>query len=55
MLTLKEQARYRAICRQLERMRRNGWTPETHGDFEILEAELAKLGEKLTGDRSVAA
>lgn len=47
MLTKKEEARYRAIVRQIARMREQGWTPDTHPDFEPLEAELAALGTKM--------
>lgn len=50
MMTKREQARYRAIVRQLDRMRRRGWEPNTHPDFEPLETELLILVNKLTGE-----
>lgn len=46
-MTRKEQARYRAIIRQIAGMRARGWDRHTHGDFDILEAELNVLGAKL--------
>jgi hypothetical protein len=49
-LTKKEQARYHAIVRELSRLSHNGWDRATHTDYEPLEAELAKLGDKLTRD-----
>ena len=49
-LTKKEQARYRAIIRELSRLSRNGWDRATHVDYEPLEAELKVLAEKMTQD-----
>ena len=48
ILTRKEQARYRAIIRELSRLSKRGWDRATHGDYEPLEAELDKLTNKLT-------
>lgn len=48
-LTKKEQARYRAIVRQLSRMSAKGWERATHPDYEPLEKELAVLADKMTG------
>lgn len=50
MLTKKEQARYRAILRELSRLSHNGWDRATHVDYEPLEAELSVLSAKLTGE-----
>ena len=47
-LTQKEQARYRAIMRQIAGMKKRGWTPEDHPDFEILQDELNALATKMT-------
>ena len=50
-LTKKEQARYRAIVRQLSDMSKRGWDRATHVDYEPLEAELNKLAEKMTSEK----
>lgn len=50
-LTLREGARYRAIVRRLEKLRGDGYTPETHPDFEPLQAELSLLAEKMTAPK----
>jgi hypothetical protein len=47
-VTKKEQARYRAIMRELARLREAGWDRTTHPDFEPLDKELAVLAEKIT-------
>ena len=47
-LTKKEQARCRAIVRELSRLSRNGWDRATHVDYEPLEAELNVLASKMT-------
>jgi hypothetical protein len=47
-LTLKEQTRYRAIIRQLERLRAKGFTRNDHPDFDILIAELDVLADRMT-------
>ncbi len=52
-MTKKEQARYRAIVRELSRLSRNGWDRATHGDYEPLEKELAALGDKLIKARAL--
>lgn len=49
-LTKREQARYRAIVRDLSRLSRNGWERATHDDYAPLEAELARLGEKMAAE-----
>lgn len=46
--TQRDAARFRAITSQLARMRAAGWDRNTHPDFDILEPELAALGEKMT-------
>lgn len=51
-LTKKEQARYRAIVRQLARLSSNGWDRSTHVDYEPLEAELRALADKMTGRKA---
>lgn len=51
-LTKKEQARYRAIVRELSRLSRNGWDRTTHVDYEPLEAELRALADKMTGHKA---
>lgn len=54
--TKKDQARYRAIVRELSRLSSNGWDRATHQDWEPLEDELAMLGRKMVrsnGDRTV--
>lgn len=47
-LTKKEQARYRAIIRQLSDLSKNGWSQATHPDYEPLEKELRALADKMT-------
>lgn len=47
-LTLKQQARYRAITYQLAKMREKGWDRNSHPDFELLEEEQEALGKKMT-------
>jgi hypothetical protein len=47
-LTQKERAGYRAIIRELERLRANGFTRAGHPDFDILDAELNRLADKMT-------
>jgi len=49
-LTRKEQARFRAITQQLARMRAKGFDSSTHPDFDVLEPELAALGEKMIAE-----
>ncbi len=46
-LTKKEQARYRAIVRQLSDLSRRGWSQATHADYAPLEAELRALADKM--------
>lgn len=46
-LTKKEQARYRAIVRELSRLSRKGWSRATHVDYEPLEKELNALATKM--------
>ena len=47
-LTQKEQARYRAIVRQLSSLSSRGWERATHPDYEPLERELRQLADKMT-------
>ena len=53
--TKKDQARYRAIVRELSRLSSKGWDRATHEDWESLETELAALGEKMVRSETVTA
>lgn len=51
-MTKREGCRYRAIVNELARLSRNGWTRDTHVDFEPLEAELSRIADKMLGGAS---
>lgn len=51
-MTKKQQARLRAIMRQLAALRERGADSNNHPDVEILEAERDRLGELFLNDQS---
>jgi hypothetical protein len=46
-LTSTERACYRALIRELSRMRGRGWQHDTFRDWQPLEAELRALSDKM--------